>query len=110
MKFSKLRSKNNARDTISHATEEDVGSVGWGLKHTAAAGAILSIGQFLAVLNFFYPRTEAEDLKKQVAQISNDIKAVDAKHDVKSEKVYDKLEDIRNEIRRLIELQIEKKK
>ena len=78
----------------------------WGVKHTAAAGIVLSLGQFLSIQQFVYPRTEGEKLEQIVLMTQRDLLRVDSKHEAKSDRMYDKLEDIRKEIRMLIELQI----
>ena len=80
----------------------------WGMKHTAMAGLVLSAGQFLSIHQFVYPRSEGEKLEKIVIAAQAEIQRVDTKHDAKSDRMYDKLEDIRKEIRTLIEIQLKR--
>lgn len=77
----------------------------WGLKHTAIAGIVLSAGQILSVIQFVYPRTEGEKLEKTVLSLQTEIVRVDAKHDLKADRLYDKMEEVRKEISILVELQ-----
>ena len=77
----------------------------WGLKHTAIAGIVLSAGQILSVIQFVYPRTEGEKLEKIVINLQSEVVRIDAKHDLKADRLYDKMEEIRREISTLVELQ-----